>query len=85
MLTGRSREVRCTHVPESCLRPGHFCLKVQGVIHWLSAGDAVQAEVRLYDRSFVRKTLAAEEDFKATLNPNSLTVLENAMIEPSLA
>ncbi len=82
---GQVKEVRCTYVPESRSGQDTSGLKVQGVIHWLSAGDAVQAEVRLYDRLFQVEDPAAEEDFKATLNPNSLTVLENAMIEPSLA
>ena len=54
------------------------------MIHWLSASDAKTAEVRLYDRLFQVEDPASEEDFKSTINPDSLQVLENALIEPAL-
>ncbi|USD64559.1 glutamine--tRNA ligase [Vibrio sp. SCSIO 43136] len=57
--------------------------KVKGVIHWVSAEKGVPAEVRLYDRLFTVPNPAAEDDFKAVINPESLTVA-NAVVEPSL-
>jgi glutaminyl-tRNA synthetase len=56
---------------------------VKGTIHWVSAPHAKTAEVRLYDRLFQVENPAAEEDFKATLNPDSLKVID-AYIEPDL-
>ncbi|MCA0236146.1 MAG: glutamine--tRNA ligase/YqeY domain fusion protein [Bacteroidetes bacterium] len=82
---GEVTEVHCTYIPESRSGQDTSGLKVQGVIHWLSANHARRAEVRLYDRLFQVEDPAAEEDFKSTINPHSLDVLENAMIEPALA
>ena len=83
--SGNITELHCTYVPESRSGQDTSGLKVQGVIHWLSVSDAVPAEVRMYDRLFQVEDPAGEEDFKATLNPDSLRVVENAMIEPALA
>ncbi|MCC7507472.1 MAG: glutamine--tRNA ligase/YqeY domain fusion protein [Saprospiraceae bacterium] len=77
-------EVHCTYIPESRSGQDTSGLKVQGVIHWLSASEAVPAEVRMYDRLFQVEDPASEEDFKSTLNPNSLRVAENAVVEPAL-
>lgn len=82
--SGEVTEVHCTYVPESRSGQDTSGLKVQGVIHWLSAAHAQQAEIRLYDRLFVVEDPAAEEDFKSTINPDSLEILENAFIEPAL-
>ena len=82
---GNVTEVHCTYVPESRSGQDTSGLKVQGVIHWLSAAHARRAEVRMYDRLFLVEDPAAEEDFKSTINPDSLDILENAMIEPALA
>lgn len=57
--------------------------KVKGVIHWVSAEHAVAAEIRLYDSLFSVPNPAAEEDFAACINTNSLTV-KNGWVEPSL-
>ena len=59
--------------------------KPKGVIHWVSAADALDAEVRLYDRLFNVPNPAAAEDFHSVLNPESLTVLNSAKVEPALA
>jgi glutaminyl-tRNA synthetase len=60
-------------------------VKVKGTIHWVSAADAVPAEIRLYDRLFnVEQPDAAEGDFTAHLNPDSLHIREG-YLEPSLA
>jgi glutaminyl-tRNA synthetase len=61
--------------------------KVKGTIHWVSARHTVKAEVRLYDRLFTKENpldTAEGEDWKDHINPDSLTVLENCCIEPSL-
>ena len=58
--------------------------KVKGVIHWVSAQHALSAEVRLYDRLFAVANPGAAEDFLSTINPNSLSVIQGAMVEPSL-
>lgn len=57
--------------------------KVKGVIHWVAAATAVAAEFRLYDRLFKVPNPAAEEDFFATLNEQSL-VVKQGFVEPSL-
>ena len=59
--------------------------KVQSTIHWVSAQHALDAEARLYDRLFNVPDPAAAEDFRACLNPESLTVLTGCKIEPSVA
>ena len=78
-------EIHCTYLPES--RSGHDMshLKVKGTIHWLNAHDAVKAEVRLYDRLFkIEDPAAVEGDFKEYINPDSLHIIHDALIEPSI-
>jgi glutaminyl-tRNA synthetase len=81
---GNITELQCTYIPESRSGQDTSGLKPKGVIHWLSASDAMIAEVRLYDRLFQVEDPAREEDFIATINPNSLQVIENALVEPAL-
>ena len=81
---GNITELRCTYIPESRSGQDTSGLKVQGVIHWLSAEHAKTAEVRLYDRLFRVEDPAAEEDFKSTINPDSLEVISKAYVEPAL-
>jgi len=58
---------------------------VKGTIHWLSIPHARKAEVRVYDRLFRVENPADEEgDFKNYINPDSLTIIREAFIEPSL-
>ncbi len=60
--------------------------KVKGTLHWVSAKHALKAEVRLYDRLFsVENPSADERDFRDLLNPDSLKVLTECYVEPSLA
>ena len=59
--------------------------KVRGVIHWVSASHARPAEIRLYDRLFAVPDPMAADDFLSQLNPDSLIVLTDALVEPSLA
>jgi glutaminyl-tRNA synthetase len=81
---GNIKELHCTYVPESRSGQDTSGLKPKGVIHWLSASDAKPAEVRLYDRLFQVEDPAREEDFISTINPNSLQIIENALVEPAL-
>ena len=81
---GNISELRCTYIPESRSGQDTSGLKVQGVIHWLSAEYAKTAEDRLHDRLFRVEDPAAEEDFKSTINPDSLEVIANAYVEPAL-
>ncbi len=83
--SGNVTELHCSYVPESRSGQDTSGLKVQGVIHWLSAPHAKTAEVRLYDRLFQSEDPASEDDFKKTINPHSLHIVENALIEPALA
>lgn len=58
--------------------------KVKGTIHWVSCNDAIDAEVRLYDRLFMVENPSeqADVDFRTLINPDSLKVLKNCKIEP---
>ncbi|MFQ3250729.1 MAG: glutaminyl-tRNA synthetase [Glaciecola sp.] len=58
--------------------------KAKGVIHWVSAAEGKKAEVRLYDRLFTSANPAAEEDFTAAINQESL-IVKQGIVEPSLA
>jgi len=83
---GNVTEIHCTYIPESKSGNDTSGIHVKGTIHWVSAPHAKTAEIRLYDRLFTSETPDAEEgDFKDYLNPESLTVLPNAYIEPALA
>ena len=82
---GKVTEIHCTYIPESKSGNDTSGINVKGTIHWVSALHAATAEVRLYDRLFtVENPLGEEGDFKDSINPNSLQVIHNAIIEPSL-
>ena len=84
--SGNVTEIHCAYIPESKSGNDTSGINVKGTIHWVSAAHAKTAEIRLYDRLFTSETPDAEEgDFKDYLNPESLTVLPNAYIEPALA
>lgn len=79
-------ELRCSYDPET-LGKQPTDRKVKGVIHWVSAEHALNAEVRLYDRLFSVEhpdKVEEGEDFRSNINPDSLEVLEHAKLEPSL-
>nr|WP_288808126.1 glutamine--tRNA ligase/YqeY domain fusion protein [uncultured Sphingobacterium sp.] len=82
---GKITEVHCTYVPNSKSGEDTSGLKVKGTIHWISVPHAKEAEVRLYDRLFNDENPAAAENFKESINPASLHVIERAYIEPDLA
>ena len=84
--TGDVIEVHCTYDPKTRGGSSPDGRKVKGTIHWVSAAQAIEAEVRLFDRLFIKENpLAVDEgsDFKDNLNPNSLEVI-TALVEPSL-
>ena len=82
---GKVTEIHCTYIRESKSGNDTSDINVKGTIHWVSAAHALTAEVRLYDRLFTSENPLGEEgDFKDTINPNSLQIITNALIEPSL-
>ena len=81
---GEVVELRCTYDPETRGGNAPDGRKVKATIHWVSAQHAVPAEVRVYEQLFATPTPEAA-NFASQLNPNSLEVLNGAMLEPSLA
>jgi glutaminyl-tRNA synthetase len=81
---GEVVELRCTYDPETRGGNAPDGRKVKATIHWVSASHAVSAEVRVYEQLFATPTPEAA-NFAAQLNPNSLEVLDGAMLEPALA
>lgn len=82
---GEITEIYCTYIPESKSGSDTSGIHVKGTIHWVSVVHAKTAEVRLYDRLFsIENPAAAEGDFKDSMNPDSLQVIEQAFIEPDL-
>ena len=81
---GKITTIFCTYDADTLGKDPADGRKVKGVIHWVSARHALPAEVRLYDRLFVVANPGAAEDFLSTINPNSLTLIQGAMVEPSL-
>ncbi len=81
---GRVVEVHCTYIPESKSGEDTSGIKVKGTIHWVSVPHATTVEVRSYDRLFNDENPAAAEDFKASINPDSLQIIEQAYVEPDL-
>jgi glutaminyl-tRNA synthetase len=82
---GNITELRCTADLES-LNGATAARRVKGTIHWVSAADAVTAEVRLYDRLFKSEDPGeGDRDPLTDLNPDSLERVTTAKVEPSLA
>ncbi|MEZ9702973.1 glutamine--tRNA ligase [Vibrio breoganii] len=80
---GNITTIFCTYDNETLGKNPADGRKVKGVIHWVSADKGVPAEIRLYDRLFTVPNPAAAEDFKATINTESLDV-KQGFVEPSL-
>jgi len=86
--TGDVVEVRCTYDPETRGGWSSDGRKVKGTLHWVSAAQALQAEVRLYDHLFEKSNpddAKGGADFKSCLNQKSLERLNGCQVEPSLA
>ena len=81
---GTVTELRCTYDPATRGGNAPDGRKVRGTIHWVSAKHAVAAEVRLYDNLFTVQNPAADGDFLAHLNPDSIEILPDCLLEPSL-
>lgn len=80
---GNIRLIHCTYDPET--RNGNCeTRKVKGTIHWVSKRHAIDATVRLYENLIDEEKGVYNEDGSLNLNPNSLTVLKNCKLEPSL-
>jgi len=82
--TGEVIELRCSFDPETKSGTGTSAKKVKGTIHWVSAKQAVPVEVRLYDRLFTIENPASDENWLNFLNPHSLEIISDALVEPSL-
>ncbi len=82
---GNITEIHCTYDPETKCGKGFEGRKVKGTIHWVSAKEAVKAEVRLYENLVDEEKGKLNPDGTMNLNPNSLKVLTNAYVEPELA
>ena len=85
---GEVVEVHCTYDPATRGGNAPDGRKVKSTIHWVSAAHAVDAEVRIYETLFSKENpddVGPGQDFRVNLNPNSLEVIAQAKLEPSLA
>ena len=83
--TGEVVEVHCTYDPDTKSGQDTTGKKVKGTLGWVDAAAAMDVEVRLYDRLFSTENLNdIDDDFKNHLNPDSLTVIADAKLEPSM-
>src|SRR3981081_2146007 len=85
---GEVVEVHCTYDPATRGGNAPDGRKVKSTIHWVSAAHALDAEVRMYDKLFTKEDpnqVEEGQEFTANLNPNSLEVIAQAKLEPSLA
>ena len=81
-------ELHCTYDPATRGGDSPDGRKVKATLHWVSADHSLPAEVRLYDHLFTKENpddVPKGQDFKSNLNPNSLEVLTDCRVEPSLA
>jgi len=84
---GKITELHCSYDPQTKGGNAPDGRKVKGTIHWVSAAESIEAEVRLYDRLFsVENPNDVDEgqDFKAHLNSGSMVVLNGCRLEPFL-
>ena len=81
---GEVVQLNCSYDVETKSGTGTSTKKVKGTIHWVSVKEAVDCEVRLYDRLFTVEDPASEKDkdYKDLINPNSLVIVPNAKLEP---
>lgn len=86
-ISGEIEEVYCTYDPNTKSGGNTSDKKVKGTLHWVSVQQAVDAEVRLYDRLFNHEDPAGQkdDDYRNFLNPDSLKILTGCKVEPSLA
>ena len=77
-------EIHCTYDPKSKGGNSPDGRKVKATLHWVSVQHAIDAQVRLYDRLFMKENPAEDNNFLDQLNPNSCIIHNNAKLEPSL-
>jgi len=85
--SGQIIELHCTYDPATRGGDSPDGRKVKATLHWVSAQHAIKAQVLLYDHLFTKENpedTAENEDFTANLNPHSMEILDNCMLEPSL-
>ncbi len=82
---GEIVELRCTYDPETKGGNAPDGRKVKATLHWVSAEHAVPAQIRVYDHLFAATEPGRDGDYLDDINPDSLTVLDNCRLEPSLA
>ena len=84
---GQVKELRCSYDPKSKGGSSPDGREVKGTLHWVSAGQALECEVRLYERLFEvdDPTGQDETDYVEFVNPESLEVIEKSLVEPSVA
>ena len=86
--TGEIVELRCSYDPASRGGNSPDGRKIKGTLHWVSSSHALKAEVRLYDHLFTRtnpEDVEEGKDFRSNINPDSLEILSDCMVEPDLA
>ncbi len=85
--TGEVKELLCTYDPKTKGGSAPDGRKVKATLHWVSASHAIKIKVRLYDTLFTKENPMEEkeDDFKSTINPESLKILTESMVEPVLA
>ncbi|MCD7736690.1 MAG: glutamine--tRNA ligase/YqeY domain fusion protein [Lachnospiraceae bacterium] len=80
---GKVTEIHCTYDPETKCGTGFTGRKVKGTIHWVAAKTAIHAQVRLYENIINEEKGVYNEDGSLNLNPDSLTVLNDCLLEPA--
>ena len=81
---GNITELHCKYDPETKGGNAPDGRKVKATLHWVSASNSIDAEIRKYDRLFHKPEPDKEDNFMDAINPNSLEVLSNCKLEPSL-
>ena len=81
---GEISEIHCTYDPKTKGGMSDDGRKVRGTLHWVSASEYIEADIRLYDRLFKSQNPEASGDFVDDLNPDSLKLIKNAKLETSL-
>ena len=81
---GEISEIHCTYDPKTKGGMSDDGRKVRGTLHWVSASECIEADIRLYDRLFISENPEASGDFTDDLNPDSLKLIKNAKLEASL-
>ncbi len=82
---GKVTTVHCTYDPETRQDGREVARKVKGTIHWVNAATSFSATVRLYENLIDEEKGVYNEDGSLNLNPDSKTVIENCMLEPSIS